>query len=84
MALQKTIQTQYGVDVDNAYCKVASLHLLEKTKIAFNIACYAKTEATPILIKQYICDYDINGENPIKQAYLHLKTLPEFAGAVDC
>jgi len=27
---------------------------------------------------------DLNGENPIKQAYLHLKTLPEFADAVDC
>lgn len=26
----------------------------------------------------------MNGENFIKQAYLYLKTLPEFAGAVDC
>jgi hypothetical protein len=24
------------------------------------------------------------GPNPIKQAYLHLKTLPEFEGAEDC
>jgi hypothetical protein len=28
--------------------------------------------------------YDIDGENPVRQAYLHLKTLPEFAGATDC
>jgi len=27
---------------------------------------------------------DMNGPNFIKQAYLHLKTLPEFAGAEDC
>ena len=27
---------------------------------------------------------DLNGENFIKQAYAHLKTLPEFAGATDC
>lgn len=37
-----------------------------------------------ILFKNHYFDYDINGENPIKQAYLHLKTLPEFADAVDC
>jgi hypothetical protein len=27
--------------------------------------------------------YDMSGDNPIKQAYLHLKTLPEFADATD-
>jgi hypothetical protein len=27
--------------------------------------------------------YNIDGDNPIKQAYLHLKTLPEFADATD-
>lgn len=27
---------------------------------------------------------DMNGPNFIKQAYLHLKTLPEFEGAEDC
>jgi len=29
-------------------------------------------------------NYDLEGENPIKQAYQHLKTLPEFEGAEDC
>jgi hypothetical protein len=32
----------------------------------------------------YVCDLNIDGDNPIRQAYLHLKTLPEFANAVDC
>ena len=27
---------------------------------------------------------DLNGKNFIAQAYDHLKTLPEFAGAIDC
>mgnify|MGYP007101623561 CR=1 FL=1 len=31
----------------------------------------------------HTCDYDLNVDNPIKQAYDHLKTLPEFSGAVD-
>lgn len=84
MALKKTIQTQYGIDVKDAYCKVSSLSIIDKAKIGFSISCYANTDSYPITSKQYICDYDINGENPIKQAYLHLKTLPEFADAVDC
>jgi hypothetical protein len=28
--------------------------------------------------------HGLEGANPIKQAYLYLKTLPEFADAVDC
>ena len=35
-------------------------------------------------IKNYSFTPNMNGENFIKQAYLHLKTLPEFAGAQDC
>jgi hypothetical protein len=27
---------------------------------------------------------DMDGPNFIKQAYLHLKSLPEYAGALDC
>jgi hypothetical protein len=27
---------------------------------------------------------DMNGDNFIRQAYKHLKTLPEFSSAVDC
>jgi hypothetical protein len=30
------------------------------------------------------CKYDITGNNPIAQAYMYLKTLPEFASAKDC
>jgi hypothetical protein len=34
--------------------------------------------------KTYEFSPDMNGKNFIAQAYEHLKTLPEFAGAVDC
>jgi hypothetical protein len=33
---------------------------------------------------QFEADLSDNAENHIKQAYKYLKTLPEFAGAVDC
>jgi hypothetical protein len=36
------------------------------------------------VVRDYVSAYDIDGDNPIAQAYLHLKTLPEFAGATDC
>lgn len=37
-------------------------------------------------LEERIVDFplDLDGPNPIKQAYLHLKTLPEFADAIDC
>jgi hypothetical protein len=34
--------------------------------------------------KTYEFSPDMNGKNFIAQAYEHLKTLPEFAGAIDC
>jgi hypothetical protein len=34
--------------------------------------------------KMYSFVPDLNGKNFIAQAYEHLKTLPEFAGATDC
>lgn len=33
---------------------------------------------------QFEADLSDSAENHIKQAYKYLKTLPEFAGAVDC
>jgi hypothetical protein len=84
MALQKTIQTIYGVTINDAYHRVDNVSLLNKIAVKFDVASFANKELAAIASKQYICDYNINGENPIKQAYLHLKTLPEFTDAVDC
>jgi hypothetical protein len=35
-------------------------------------------------VRDYEFPPDMSGPNFIKQAYEHLKTLPEFEGAVDC
>jgi predicted transcriptional regulator of viral defense system len=37
-----------------------------------------------LFLREYTFQPDMFGANFFKQAYLHLKTLPEFAGAVDC
>jgi len=50
-------------------------------------ACVTFTEdagSSVLFQKSYLFPLDLNGPNPIKQAYEHLKTLPEFVGAEDC
>jgi hypothetical protein len=37
-----------------------------------------------IKVVNFSFDLDLKGENPIKQAYHYLKTLPEFSDAEDC
>lgn len=51
-----------------------------KTSVTF------KDEATGeyLMRKDYNFAPSMDGGNFIAQAYTHLKTLPEFAGAVDC
>lgn len=38
---------------------------------------------TPFSSIPYRCAYSLTGANPIEQAYVYLKTLPEFSGAAD-
>ncbi len=85
MALTKSIKTEWGIEVEKAYSRIENVTLTAKDKITFHVRYYVLKEKVPFFTeKVFGCDYDLNGENPIKQAYLHLKTLPEFADAVDC
>ena len=85
MALQKSINTQWGLAVPNAYIKVLDVSIVEKTKGGCLIGFFANQDQTePFYRKRIDFDYDLNGVNPIAQAYAHIKDLPEFAGAVDC
>lgn len=82
MALQATITTNQGITVSSAYCRVADVSLSKDT-MSFSLWLYADKEKAPFEKKTFTSAYDLNGSNPIKQAYEHLKTLPEFAGATD-
>lgn len=89
MALQKNIKLtdNFGIEVEipNAYIRVEYTECSKKES-RYNLSINKKDEnEIRSLSNVYdVFDYDINGENPIKQAYLYLKTLPEFADAVDC
>ena len=71
------------VDLGDAYIRVEQVDA-NKTKaiavVSFNNENVDKTFVT----KLYEYQPDLAGRNFIAQAYEHLKTLPEFAGTIDC
>jgi|688.fasta_scaffold286675_1 hypothetical protein len=87
MALQKTITLidNFGevVTFESAYVKVLRVvGSKSEVEIIYGIARNNTGDVLQINSVRFIPDMD--GENFIRQAYLHLKTLPEFANAVDC
>ena len=84
MALEKTVSTVQALVAVNAYHRVENIQFKDKSNISFYLRSYVSTD-NPFFSEDFIsCAYDINGENPFKQAYKYLKTLPEFSDAVDC
>lgn len=84
MALKKTVVTPNGFEALDAYHRVEGVRITSKNTIAFQVRV-SKDGVLPHFSDQaFLCDYDINGANPIAQAYLYIKTLPEFFGASDC
>jgi hypothetical protein len=81
MALSKTI-TFKGVTITNAYHRVWGISLT-KDKVSFGLSVHSSSEDEMIDSTSHSCSYDIDGENPIKQAYEHLKTLDDFSDATD-
>lgn len=86
MALQSTIQSPHGITVKDAYHRVENVAIQEKTRIRFEVRSYQNKEPGFPWFNELIlsCPYDLNGANPIAQAYAHIKTLPEFENATDC
>lgn len=84
MALEKSVVTETGLRCSSAYMKVEGVSLIKKDEMNFFVRSYADKDKRPFCEKIYYSAYDLNGANPIAQAYAHLKTLPDFADAVDC
>lgn len=82
MALSKTLEYK-GIPVPNAYIKVWRF-AGNKDQIHFDAGFHSAEGAEMFESKAYSFNLDLNGDNPVKQAYLYLKTLPEFVGSVDC
>lgn len=84
MALKKTVVTQHGFTAINAYHRVENVNVISKNQINFMVKSYADTEKPAFAESSFSAAYDLDGDNPIKQAYVVLKTQADFADAVDC
>ena len=85
MALEKSVITAQGFDADDAYHRVEGVQLLGKANMIFQVRSYKdRSRVLAFGDSAYQAAYSLEGANPIAQAYTYLKTLPEFAGAIDC
>jgi hypothetical protein len=87
MALKKqiTLKSNFGDDVlfNDAYIKIENV-TGNKLQIRADVSIHKKVDEQIIERTYYAFVPSMDGGNFIKQAYEHLKTLPEFAGATDC
>ena len=83
MAIQTTVNTSSGLSITDAYCKIAEVSIT-KNSVTFALQVFADKTKTFVIENVFTAPYDLEGPNPIKQAYEYLKSLPDFADAVDC
>jgi|SaaInlStandDraft_3_1057020.scaffolds.fasta_scaffold100827_2 hypothetical protein len=86
MALTKTIQKKLqgfdgALSVKDCYIKVMSISG-DKQNMTYHVA-FINLDTTVDSVNHSFTPDMLSGDNFIKQAYLHLKTLPEFVGATD-
>ena len=81
MAIKQTFQ-YCGISIKDGYLKVTEFSG-SKSGIGFAVAYKVNAEHDAIKVERFnfVPTMDTNF---IAQAYEHLKTLPEFAGARDC
>jgi hypothetical protein len=82
LELNKEIEDT-GLVVSGLYAKVSHISIQNKTTLVFSVEYFNDKTKDSLMLNSYNSSYNIEGDNPIKQAYTHLKTLPEFADAVD-
>lgn len=86
MALTKKFEVSPGLVAGSAYIRINSVSIVRHEPACAAVQVFAEQRNTeqPVQTLCYGFDLDLDGPNPIKQAYLHLKSLPEFADATDC
>jgi hypothetical protein len=68
---------------DKAYIKVENVNCTKTNGKATVLVCKEKDGLVVQTLQVYFV-VDLQGNNFISQAYRHLKTLPEYADALDC
>lgn len=83
MALQQTVTTPHGFDASDAYHRVENVSLLNKEQIGFLVRSYKSPQEPFFEESYYECAYQLDGDNPIAQAYSYIKSLDAFQNAAD-
>jgi len=85
MALKIAVTTVQGLQAPNAYHRIEEIQIPNKTSMTLAVRSYSDdTAAMPAFSDMLVtCAYDAAGQNPFKQGYAYLKTLPFFNGALD-
>lgn len=87
MAISKTIELRNNFNevsiFNDTYIKVLACNAA-KDYTSFEVGFFKSQNGEFLQSKTYSLDWDLDGPNVIKQAYIYLKTLQEFSGAIDC
>lgn len=84
MALKKTVSTVHGFVATDSYHRVEAVRLKDKSTIEFHVRSYLDASKPCFSEKIVQAPYSLGGDNPMKQAYIYLKSTDEFSGAEDC
>jgi len=85
MALSINVTLASGLTAPASYVRVVSVHVVTKTQASASLSFFASaTNLIAYQTAEQSFAYALEGPNPIKQAYLHLKSLPEYSDATDC
>lgn len=82
MSIVKTTETIHGIQVPDAIHRIENM-VINTESMRFWVRSYKSIDLPFFSEEIHTCEYDINGENPFKQAYTYLKKTDRFSGAVD-
>ena len=76
-------KTINDVAINGCYIKVRAISG-DKNSVTASVSFSANQSAETFAMGEVTFTPSMDGKNFIAQAYEHMKTLPEFAGAIDC
>jgi hypothetical protein len=85
MALKKSFEVMQGLIVPDAYIRIQNVNIAHGEQAGATIHIYVNNQAKePVKVLCYGFQHSHGAGSAVAQAYNHIKTLPEFAGAGDC
>lgn len=87
MAIKKdmTLTDNFGIEVTikDAYTRVATIEGSKSAMWAV-VETWSADKSHGVMVERIDFEPALDGKNFISQAYDHIKTLPAYAGAIDC